>query len=86
MKIKTILEAAIHEDLIPQSGFYENNGTCTLRDYFGAVGYSGAELQKGTYYYLYAQDYSDVFSKIEAPDIRIETEEAGPIWLWKIDD
>lgn len=85
MKALEILNNIINEGMLPDCGTMSFDGTATLRDWFGAVSHKG-EIQHGKYFYLYADDYADVMSKMPAADVMVETEEAGNVWLWRIEE
>ncbi len=59
-----------------------------LRNLFGAQSHHPQGVLKGgTYFYVYAEDYTDILP-IDMPpaDMCIQTEEAGNVWVWKIED
>ena len=85
MKAIDILNHVINAGYLPQCGTMEYDGTVTLRDWFGATNHKG-EMRHGVYFYLYEEDYCDVFSRISEPDVMVETEEAGNVWLWRIEE
>lgn len=85
MKALEILNAVIYEGCMPQCGTMVNDGTFTLRDYFGAVNHKGT-MTRGTYFYVYADDYADVLGKMPPADLMLETEDAGNVWLWLVDE
>lgn len=67
-------------------GLVEWTGDVTLRDYFGAVNHHG-EMTKGIYFYVYP-DSSDsiiVFPN-DDPDVVLYTENAGNVFLWKVEE
>lgn len=84
MKALDILNALIYEGCIPQVGTMNYDGTATLRDWFGATNHKGT-VTNGTYFYLYAEDFSEM-QKMPCPDVLVETEECGNVWLWRIDE
>lgn len=60
------------------------DGSVSLRDWFGAVSHEG-EMLHGTYFYTYLYDYDLDVSVMPAPDVKVHTEEAGDVWLWKVE-
>lgn len=85
MKAIEILEEVIRQGYLPDCGTMNYDGTVTLRDWFGAVSHKG-EIQYGKYFYLYADDYADVMSRMTPADVMVVTEVAGNVWLWKVED
>ena len=85
MKALDILNNIIYEGFFPDCGTMTIDGTSTLRDWFGAVNHKG-EVRRGTYFYLYAEDYGGVLRKMPPADVFVETEETGNVWLWIIDE
>lgn len=85
MKAIDILKKVIHAGYLPDCGTMNYDGTVTLRDWFGAVRHKG-EMERGEYFYLYAEDYADVLSCMPCADVMVETEVAGNVWLWKLED
>ena len=85
MKALDILNHVIDAGYLPMCGTINYDGNVTLRDWFGAKSHKG-EMRNGTYFYLYAEDYSDAFAHMPLPDVLVETEEAGNVWLWRIDE
>lgn len=85
MKAIEILEAVINEGFLPQCGTMNYDGTATLRDWFGATNHKG-EMKYGKYFYLYAEHYDYVLAHMPRADVYVETEDAGNVWLWRIDE
>ena len=83
MKALDILSKLINAGCVNNGGIMTYDGSITIRDWFGAVRHNG-EVGYGTYFYLYAKDYEDVLPGMPVPDVYIETEEAGNVWLWLI--
>lgn len=85
MKALEILNNIINEGFLPDCGTMTYDGSVSLRDWFGAVNHKG-EMRYGTYFYLYAEHYDYVLSKMPSADVFVETEEAGNVWLWRIEE
>jgi hypothetical protein len=85
MKALEILKHVINAGYLPMCGLMTYDGTATLRDWFGAVRHKGT-VTNGTYFYLYAEDYSDEFGTMPLPDALVETEDAGNVWLWLVEE
>ena len=60
------------------------DGSVSLRDWIGAVSHEG-EMLYGIYFYSYLDDYNLDVSRMPAPDVKVHTEEAGDVWLWRIE-
>lgn len=85
MKALEILNNIINEGMLPDCGTMTYDGSITLRDWFGAKSHKG-EMRYGKYFYLYAEDPEDVLSKMPPADVFVETDEAGNVWLWRIEE
>ena len=86
MKALDILTILLNDDWCPNCGIWENDGTLNLREQFGAVNHKGKELRKGKYFYLYAEDYGEFFPSIGPADLLVETDDAGNVWLWEMEN
>ena len=85
MKAIEIIKAMCYDSaLAEQGGTLRWDGSFTLRDYFGAVSHKG-EMEYGEYFYVYEQQY-DWLAQLPAADVVVATEEAGNVYLWKIEE
>ena len=85
MKALDILNNIINAGYLPDCGTMNYDGSVSLRDWFGAKDHKG-EMKHGTYFYLYAEEYTDALNKMPMADVFVETEDSGNVWLWKIED
>lgn len=88
MKAIEIIRAMIYDsELAEFGGLMLNDGSVTLRDYFGAVSHKGT-MEYGNYFYVYLDQIRDsiVILPEQDPDVRIQTEDAGEVWLWKVEE
>lgn len=83
MKAMDLVRAMIYDsELAEYGGLVEWTGDVTLRDYFGAVSHKG-DMTPGNWFYVYPD--STVMPKSD-PDVILQTEDAGPVFLWKLED
>lgn len=84
MKAMDLVKAMVYDsDLAVNGGVVTWDRSVTLRDYFGAVSHRG-EMECGEWFYVYGEQYD--FRSLPEPDVVITTEEAGEVYLWKIND
>ena len=84
MKAIDLVRAMVYDSSLAENGGLVSwNRTFTLRGYFAAVSHEG-EMECGEYFYVYAEQAGYV--PRYAPDVTIKTEDAGDIWLWKLED
>lgn len=86
MKAIELVRSMIHNgDLAAFGGLVQWTGDVTLRDYFGAVSHKG-EMSCGEWFYVYLDDcdWYLPLPKID-PDVILQTEDAGDVYLWKIE-
>lgn len=90
MKAMNLIRCLVYDSTMAENGGTINyDGTCSLRDHFGAVQHTG-EVLHGNYFYLYCdrvqQEYLYDGFNLYKPDVEIETEEAGMVCLWRIEE
>ena len=87
MKAIELVRAMIYDsDLAEQGGLVEWTGDVTLRDYFGAVSHKG-EMTPGNWFYVYPDSTIHIIVMPKSdPDVILQTEDAGPVFLWKLED
>lgn len=85
MKAIELVKALVYDSALAENGgWVEWRRDITLRDYFGAVSHRG-EMECGFYFYVYEDQY-DWLASLPAADVIVETEEAGNVWLWKVEE
>lgn len=85
MKTRKILEAVFRDPSICDAGgVIAWFGDISLRDYFGASTHVG-EMSPGEWFYLYEDQFLGMVD-LPCADVVIDTEEAGRVYLWKLED
>lgn len=87
MKAIDLVKAMCYDPSLASGCTWEYTGDVTLRDYFGAVRHEG-ELVHGLYFYFYVPEYDRDLEGIgmPKPDVVVETDGAGNVLLWKLED
>ena len=89
MKAIDLIHAMCYDPGLASGCTWVYDGSVSLRDYFGAVRHDG-EMEKCEYFYFYVpegeRDLGGFCRFIPKPDVVIETEEAGNVLLWKIEE
>ena len=84
MKAIEIIQAMVYDSSLAENGGYvEWRRDITLRDYFGAVSHRG-EMECGFWFYVYEDQY-DWLAQLPAADVVATTEDAGDVYLWKVE-
>lgn len=84
MKAIELIKAMVYDsDLAENGGIVEWRRDVSLRDYFGAVLHRG-EMEVATYFYVYEDQYE--WLSLPEPDVVVTTEDAGDVYLWKVED
>ena len=79
MKAIELVRAMIYDSELAENGV-------TLRDYFGAVSHKG-EMTPGNWFYVYPDSTIHIIVMPKSdPDVILQTEDAGPVFLWKVED
>ena len=65
---------------------YSEESSIGLKEYFGATGHEG-EMSSGTYFYFYVEPGQKKLDGVgmPAPDVVVETADAGNVLLWRIE-
>lgn len=83
MKAWDLIKAMVYDsDLAEFGGTVMWNAFFTLKDYFGEIRHDG-QIEPGQWFYIYEENYS--WQTLPTPDVVVETEYAGMVYLWKID-
>lgn len=87
MKAIELVRAMSYDSALAEyGGLVEWTGDVTLRDYFGAVSHKG-EMTPGNWFYVYPDSTEEIIIMPTIdPDVILQTEDAGPVYLWKVED
>ena len=87
MKAIELIHAMCFDPGLASGCTWVYDGTVSLRDYFGAVRHDG-EMEHAEYFYFYVPEDERELEGLgmPKPDVVVETEEAGNVLLWKLED
>lgn len=84
--IQMLMAIFCHQPEMEQGGYYRHN--FNIRDYFGAKGIKSGSLEEDAFYiYFYRTQTNDLdnFSEAHTPDAILDCDDAGYVYLWKIE-